>query len=98
MNPIENSFWRDRRVFVTGATGMVGYRLVKDLLASGACVTALVRDPDPQSGFYRSGDYRSTSLVQGNVEDFASLEPDVHNTPPAKFANSISTRPRRIAS
>jgi len=69
-----DNFWRDRRVFVTGATGMVGYWLVKDLLASGARVTALVRDPDPQSGFFRSGDYRRTSLVQGSVEDFSSLE------------------------
>jgi CDP-glucose 4,6-dehydratase len=74
MNPAKNEFWRDRRVFVTGATGMVGYWLVKDLLAAGARVVALVRDPDPQSGFFRSGDYRQTSLVQGNVEDYASLE------------------------
>lgn len=67
-------FWNDRRVFVTGATGMVGYWLVKDLLAAGARVVALVRDPDPQSGFFRSGDYRQVSLVQGNIEDFASME------------------------
>jgi len=69
-----NEFWRDRRVFVTGATGMVGFWLVKDLIAAGARVIALVRDPDPQTGFYRSGDYRQVSLVQGNVEDFSSLE------------------------
>ena len=69
-----NDFWRHRRVFVTGATGMVGYWLVKDLIAAGARVVCLVRDPDPQSGFYRSGDYQKVSLVQGDVEDFASLE------------------------
>ena len=69
-----NEFWRDRRVFVTGATGMVGFWLVKDLIAAGARIIALVRDPDPQTGFYRSGDYRQVSLVQGNVEDFSSLE------------------------
>jgi CDP-glucose 4,6-dehydratase len=74
MKAAENNFWNDRRVFVTGATGMVGYWLVKDLLAAGARVVALVRDPDPQSGFYRSDDYRRTSLVKGNVEDFASIE------------------------
>ena len=74
MKSSKNNFWRDRRVFVTGATGLVGYWLVKDLIASGARVIALVRDPDPQSGFFRSGDYRQTSLVQGNVEDFSSLE------------------------
>jgi len=74
MKPAENHFWRDRRVFVTGATGMVGHWLVKDLLDSGARVIALVRDPDPQSGFFRSEDYRRTSLVKGNVEDFGSIE------------------------
>ena len=74
MKATENKFWQDRRVFVTGATGMVGFWLVKDLLAAGARVIALVRDPDPQSGFFRSGDYRQVSLVQGNIEDFASME------------------------
>ena len=74
MKKKSNKFWRGKRVFVTGATGMVGFWLVKDLIASGARVIALVRDPDPQAGFFRSGDYRQVSLVQGNVEDFASLE------------------------
>ena len=53
---------------------MVGYWLVKDLIAAGARVVCLVRDPDPQSGFYRSADYQKVSLVQGDVEQFASLE------------------------
>jgi len=74
MKASKNNFWRDRRVFVTGATGMVGFWLVKDLLGAGARVIALVRDPDPQAGFFSSGDYRQVSLVQGNVEDFSSLE------------------------
>ena len=74
MKPPENNFWRDRRVFVTGATGMVGYWVVKDLIAAGARVVALVRDPDPQAGFFRSDDYLRTSLMKGDVEDFASLE------------------------
>jgi CDP-glucose 4,6-dehydratase len=67
-------FWQERRVFVTGATGMVGGWLVRDLLAQGAYVVALVRDPDPQSEFYRSGVYRATSIVHGRLEDFWALE------------------------
>ena len=68
------TFWRGRRVFVTGATGIVGSWLVKDLLAWGASVVALVRDADPQSEFYRSGDYRRTFVVNGRLEDFTALE------------------------
>ncbi|MHB8646954.1 MAG: GDP-mannose 4,6-dehydratase [Thermomicrobiales bacterium] len=67
-------FWAERRVFVTGATGIVGGWLVKDLLAAGARVVALVRDADPQAEFYRSGDYRRTTIVNGRLEDFRSLE------------------------
>jgi CDP-glucose 4,6-dehydratase len=69
-----DGFWSGRRVFVTGATGIVGGWLVKDLLAHGAMVVALVRDPDPQTEFYRSGDFRRTAIVQGRLEDFGTLE------------------------
>jgi len=70
----QDGFWRDRRVLVTGATGVVGAWLVKALLDRGAAVTALVRDPDPQSEFYRSGDDRRCSIVSGRLEDFWTLE------------------------
>ena len=53
---------------------MVGSWLVKDLLSSGARVIALVRDPDPQAEFYRSGDYQYVSIVQGRLEDYWTLE------------------------
>lgn len=67
-------FWKGRRVFVTGATGIIGSWLVKDLLAQGAYVVALVRDADPQSELYRSGDIRRVSVVNGALEDFWTLE------------------------
>ena len=59
---------------MTGATGIVGAWLVKDLLALGAYVVALVRDADPQSEFLRSGDYQRTFVVNGRLEDFTTLE------------------------
>lgn len=67
-------FWRDRPTLVTGATGVVGSWLVKALLQRGARVVALVRDPDPQSEFYRSGDYQRCAIVSGRLEDFWTLE------------------------
>ncbi len=61
-------------MFITGAPGIVGSWLVKDLLAQGAYVIALVRDADPQSELYRSGDIRRVSVVNGSLEDFWTLE------------------------
>ena len=67
-------FWKGRRALVTGATGVVGAWLVKDLLARGAHVVALVLDADPQSELHRSGDVDRVSVVNGALEDFATLE------------------------
>jgi CDP-glucose 4,6-dehydratase len=69
-----NGFWRERRVLVTGATGIVGSWLVRELLAHGANVAALVRDADPQSELLRSGDIQRCTVFNGVVEDFWTLE------------------------
>src|SRR5436309_6225168 len=66
--------WSNRRVLVTGATGMIGSWLVKRLLADGAYVVALVRDFDPQTELYRSGDFRRVTVVSGRLEDFWTVE------------------------
>lgn len=66
--------WAKRRVFVTGATGIVGSWLVKRLLHEGAYVVALVRDWDPQSELIRSGEILRTSVVNGRLEDYGTLE------------------------
>jgi CDP-glucose 4,6-dehydratase len=66
--------WSKRRVFVTGATGIVGSWLVKRLLEHGTYVVVLVRDWDPQSELIRSGDVMQTSVVNGRLEDYATLE------------------------
>jgi CDP-glucose 4,6-dehydratase len=68
------STWRGRRVFVTGATGLIGSWLVKELVAGGAHVVALVLDADPQSEFYRSGDARLVTVVNGSLEELRVLE------------------------
>jgi len=65
--------WNGKRVFVTGATGLVGSWLCRRLLREGAHVVALVRDWDPQSEFIRSGDVRRCSVVSGCLEDYGTL-------------------------
>ena len=66
--------WSEKRVLVTGATGLVGSSLVKKLLDSGANVIAFVRDADPQSELIRRGTIKQTSVVQGRLEVYADLE------------------------
>lgn len=70
----ETAFWNGKKVLVTGATGLVGSWLVKELLQQQADVVALVRDWDPQSEFIRSGDYQRTSIVNGRLENIEDVE------------------------
>lgn len=68
------SAWEGRRALVTGATGVVGSWLVKELLAEGAHVVALVLDLDPQSELVRSGDLDRCSVINGALEELGTLE------------------------
>lgn len=66
--------WKESRVFVTGAAGFIGSWLVRELLQQGAYVIALIRDWDPQSVLIRSGDVQKIRVVNGALEDYATLE------------------------
>ncbi len=66
-------FWKQRRVMVTGATGLLGSWMTKELLARGAEVTVLVRDWMPRSLLVTSGDYDKVSVVRGELEDHATV-------------------------
>ncbi len=67
-------FWDARRVLVTGASGIIGSWLAKDLVAEGADVVVLVLDADEQSELYRSGAIRQMTVVNGALEDFWTVE------------------------
>ena len=69
-----NSFWRDRSVFVTGGTGLLGSWLVKQLMESGANVICLVRDWVPQSELVRSGRIEQVNTVRGDITDRELIE------------------------
>jgi CDP-glucose 4,6-dehydratase len=68
------SFWRDRPVFVTGATGLVGGWLVRQLVAAGADIVALVRDWVPRSELVGAGLLEQVRVVRGDVRDQETLE------------------------
>lgn len=61
-------------MLVTGATGVVGSWLVKELLAAGEHVVAFVLDADPRSELVRSGDIGQISIVNGALEDYWAVE------------------------
>jgi CDP-glucose 4,6-dehydratase len=67
-------FWRDRRVLVTGATGLVGGWLTRSLLDRGAEVVCLIRDWVPQCELLRSGTIERVDLVRGDVCDRETVE------------------------
>ena len=66
--------WAGASVFVTGATGIVGSWLCSELLDLGAHVVALVKDTDPQSELIRSGNIARLTVVNGNLEDYRTIE------------------------
>jgi CDP-glucose 4,6-dehydratase len=66
--------WSRRRVFVTGASGIVGSWLVKRLVREGAYVVALIHDWDPQTELIRSGDIAKVHVVNGALEEYATIE------------------------
>lgn len=67
------SFWKNKSVLVTGATGLVGSWLVRDLLEKGARVTALILDHDTNSQLIRSGDYTKISVINGDLRNYQDL-------------------------
>ena len=69
-----SQFWRGRRVFVTGATGLIGGHLTAQLLDLGADVTALTRDWVPHSLFAREELGAHVSIVHGDCTDFDLLK------------------------
>lgn len=71
---MKTGFWRDRSVFITGATGLVGGWLTKHLLEHGASVTALVRDWVPASEFVHSGLADRVNVVRGGLSSPYLLE------------------------
>jgi len=63
------SFWRNRNVFVTGASGLLGSWTVQELVARGANVVALLRDWVPASRLVSHGLLDRITVVRGALED-----------------------------
>ncbi|WP_029575250.1 GDP-mannose 4,6-dehydratase [Bacillus siamensis] len=68
------SFWKNKNVFVTGCTGLLGSCLVKELIDQGANVTGLVRDTVLKSNLYQGEQVKQMNIVQGALEDLDVIE------------------------
>ena len=65
-----NNYWKDKNVFVTGATGLVGSWLTKRLVDEKSNVVCLVRDMVPKSILWLSNYYKKVTIVTGCLEDY----------------------------
>lgn len=71
---LNHSFWKNRPVLLTGATGLLGSWLLHRLFESGADVVCLVRDWVPSSESVRSGLLEQVTVVRGDVRDQVCIE------------------------
>ena len=69
-----SSFWKERRVFITGCTGILGSWLTLALLEAGAEVVGLIRDRVPLSHLRLSGAEQRISAVDGDIANGELLE------------------------
>ena len=69
-----NTYWLDRPVLITGATGFVGSYLVERLLDSGANVTTIIRDYRPDSLFVNRDLFSDVNRVKGDLADYRLVE------------------------
>lgn len=71
---MSNDFWKNRNVFITGCTGLLGSWLTKSLVEKGANVNGLIRDIVPKSNLNWSGFNDKINIVRGELEDYFLLE------------------------
>jgi len=67
------SFWRDRNVFVTGGTGLLGSWMVQELLRREANVICLVRDWVPQSRLIREQLVDRVTVVRADLVSYEDI-------------------------
>jgi len=72
---LNRSFWKGRRVFLTGHTGFKGSWLSLWLRALGADVTGYSLDPPTQPNLLEQADVaNSARSIRGDILDFTRLK------------------------
>lgn len=66
--------WKNKKVFITGATGLLGSWLTESLVAKGATVTVLIRDWVPDSQLIITKMFEKVNVVRGDLVDLEVVE------------------------
>ncbi len=69
----QKKYWRNRKVFITGGTGLLGPWLIKELIALEARVVLLLRDIDPWSLCNQEGLLNLVTVINGDLLDYQLL-------------------------
>ena len=67
------NFWKDRNIFITGASGLLGAWLTKELIDKQANVICLIRDDVPNTNLIHFSLMDRITTVNGSVEDYTLL-------------------------
>ena len=80
---VNRSFWRGRRVFLTGHTGFKGSWLSLWLNALGADVTGYALDPPTQPNLFEQARVASAvHSIHGDIRDYERLRRTMHESAP----------------
>lgn len=66
----------NEKIYVIGATGNIGERVVKQLLAKGAHITIYVRDVEKCKSLFQENN-QTLTIVQGDYSDFTLFEKSI---------------------
>ena len=83
MNRFDMSFYKGKRIFITGHTGFKGSWLCKMLANAGAVVTGYsLNPPTTPSLFEIAGIEQDVQSVIGDIRDYKALEAAFNNVQP----------------
>ena len=68
--------WHNKRVIVTGSTGVIGRELVEKLLKRGAIVRCFDIAPQPKK-FFEKVEYCQRDLISLNSIEFTNFKPEI---------------------
>jgi CDP-glucose 4,6-dehydratase len=76
------NYFMDKKIFITGASGLVGSWLVKEMLNSNCDITCLIRDSVPGSMFFSEGLDKKVTIARGELESLRDVERAINEYEP----------------